>query len=497
MKHKDAYLGLDLGGTGAKAGVFDRSGNLLGLGHQTYTPTVSPEGHVEIPIETIYLAARTAVGQALDTGGRPDVYAMAVVAQGQTFVSLDQQDQALHPAIIWYDSRAKEQARRLQEALTGHRPSGPVPHVNSLATAPKIMWLREHLPEALRRACRYLLLPDYLSYRLTGQAVIDANTAASTGLYAGDAPGYDSRALAAAQIKDTELARVQKPGSPIARLTRKAAAEWGLTANTLLITGTNDQYAGALGAGNCRPGILSETTGTAMGLVTLTESLPSPMPMGLYSGRFPIEKYKFILAYCKTAGVVLDWFRRELAANIDFESLNREAENSPIGSHDLTMFPHFDGRVSPAPNAAMRGAFLGLTLRHTRADLYRSILESLAFCLRENLEYLEQHGIPITVIRSIGGGAKNPLLLQIKADVIGRPVEQPAVTEAAVLGAAMLAAQGQGAMASLAETSAALHRTRRVFQPDAARHQAYQKHYDRHQQWLKILSQEWSQHEIT
>lgn len=284
----------------------------------------------------------------------------------------------------------------------------------------------------------------------------------------------------AAGIAREQVAEIVAPGEPVARLRPEAAAEWGLTPDVLLVAGTNDQYAGALGAGNCRPGILSETSGTCLALVTLTRQLPHPLPVGLFGGRFPIRDYAFAMAYSKTAGVVLDWFRRELAAGVSFDDLNAAAADVPPGSRGLLMVPHFGGRVSPSPDPAVRGAFLNLTLQHTRADLYRSILEALACSLRENVAFLRRCGLTFDTIRSIGGGAKNEFWLQMKADVLGEPVEKPAVPEASTLGAAMLAACGAGAFASLAETSAAFYRAGAVFRPDAARHAAYDAVFGRY-----------------
>ena len=481
-----AYLGLDIGGTGAKAGVFDASGRLLGLGRATYarvqipgvseTPGISNTPSTEIPIERLYLAARDASRQAIAASGVQPI-ALSVASMGQTFVTLDRDDRPLHPAILWYDARAGEEATSLTQNLKvseTFRFSEPV--IDAIATVSKIVWLRNRFPDLMARACRYLTAPDYLAYRLTGEAVTDANTAASTGFYVEDAPGYDPRVLAAAQVDASQLARVQLPGAPAARVRPAMAEEWGLAPGALFVTGTNDQYAGALGAGNCRPGIVSETTGTCLALVTLAERLP-PLPPGLLGGRYPIQRYQFALAYAKTAGLVLDWFRAQFYPDKTLAELETLAAGVPIGSHGATVVPHFDGVLSPEPHPEARGAFLNLTLGHTLPDLYRAILESIAFSLRENIDLLRQSGLPVDVVRSIGGGARSELWLQIKADVTGLPIEQPAVTEAATLGAAMLAAVGHGAFASLAESSAALYHVRRTFEPDAGRHTDYEPPY--------------------
>jgi xylulokinase len=475
----DAFLGLDIGGTSAKAGVVDVNGNLLGMAHRAYHPQITEDGRVEIPIATIYSAAREATVDAVRQSGAR-IAALSISSQGQTFVSLDEHDEPLHPAIVWYDARASEQARRLARALQSVEIHEPPPLVEAIATAPKIMWLREHHSSLMARARRYLLLPDYFAYRLGGRAVIDPCTAASTALYAEDATDYCAAAMEHAGIAKAQLAEIAATGSPIARVREECVGEWGLDAGTLLVTGTNDQYAGALGAGNCRPGIVSVTSGTCLALVTLTNRLPEPLPPGLAGGRFPICRYQFALAYSKTAGVVLDWFRRELGAGEGVSELDALASQVPVGSRGVTMLPHFDGMVSPAPDPAARGAFLNLSLHHTRADMYRAILEALGFNLRENIELLRQSGFALDTVRAIGGAARSDVWLQIMADVLGSPVERPAVAEAAVLGAAIIAAVGAGAYSSLEAGSQALYRAARVFTPDPDRHARYNALFDQY-----------------
>ncbi|MCL5996319.1 MAG: FGGY family carbohydrate kinase [Chloroflexi bacterium] len=474
-----AYLGLDIGGTGAKAAVYDRTGCRLGAGYATYAPSMTEQGRAEIPIEWIEAAGQDAVRQAVDASGA-QIVALSVVSQGQTFVALDRDDRPVYPAIIWYDSRATAEAEELAAAVAAALPHGPAPFIEAIAAAPKILWLRRHLPERMARARRYLLLPDYFNHRLTGQAVTDPCTASTTALYVDGAADYSPEALAAAHIDRGDMARIQTPGSPIARVLPHVAESWRLSPETLVVTGTNDQYAGALGAGNCRPGIVSETTGTCLALVSLYEARPEksgfPSP-GLITGRFPIEGYQYALAYAKTAGLVVDWFQRQFAPGHSLPDLETMAATSPPGSNGVTVLPHFDGMVSPQPNAAAHGALLNLALGHTLADMYRAVLESIAFSLRENLELMRDNGLAVDTVRAIGGGAKSDLWLQIKADVTGVPIERPAVTEAATLGAAMLAAVGAGEFGAVAECSATFYRVGSVFVPDAIRHELYEQPY--------------------
>ena len=470
------YVGLDVGGTGARAGVFDDVGKLLGFGRSDLTPTTPSEGRAEIDIDDIYEAARKSVAAAVRESGA-DIRALCVSSQGQTFVTLDADDRPLHPAFLWYDSRAAEQAEALRDTVISSGSSSPIPAIEAIATAPKIIWLRESHPDVMSRARRYLLLPEYLSYRLTGEAVTDPSTAQSTGLYADDAPGYSPESLAAAQIDETQIARIQLPGTPVATVRSDIADNWGLSSQTLVVTGTNDQYAGALGAGNSRPGIVSETTGTCLALVTLTETLPKSMPDGFLSGRFPISRYRFVLAYSKTAGVVLEWFNRQMCPDKTLAQLDSMAAEVPVGSRGITILPHFDGTVSPWPNPRARGFICNLSLNHTVADIFRALLESISFSLRENLEAMRTAGFEPECIRSIGGGAASDFWVQMKADVTKVRVERPLIAEAATLGAAMLAAVGAQRFSSIQESCDAFYRPGRIFSPNAANHALYESPY--------------------
>jgi len=478
---KEAYLGLDIGGTGVKAGVFGHDGKMLAFSRRAFEPKISPEGHVDIPIDVIYDSARNAVREAVRKS-RSKILAMAVSSQGETFVSLDKHDRPLHDAIVWYDSRSKVQADELRRAV----PSA-ADRIDPHYSVCKIRWLQNNRPVIMQRAKRFLLLPDYFSWRLAGRPATDPTIAGSGGMTNSEGDGYDKEILKAAGIEVDQLAKIMPAGSPIGYVRKAVAKEWELSPETLLVVGTNDQYAGALGAGNCRPGILSVTFGTCLAMVTLAKSKPRKIPPGLMSGKFPIPGFWFILAYAKTSGVVLDWFRRECAGNMDWPTLNRAAAHIPAGCNGLTMVPHFDGLISPEPNENIRGAFLGLTLQHTTAAMYRAVLEGLTFSLRENMELIEKIGFKIRAMRAIGGGAKNDFWLRMQADVLGRPVEKPAVTEAAVLGAAMLAATGRGTYGSLAEAGQNLYRVGRIFKPDPKGRQAYHIPYER---YLRLTARE-------
>lgn len=451
------YLGLDIGGTGVKAGFFDARGRMLGFGRKGLTPTVHADGRVETPVHKIWAAAKAAVREAVGRNGR-NVLAMAISSQGQTFVSLDERDRPLHDAIIWYDNRAKREEARWRKVRVTEGVLG-------IASIPKILWLRNRFPARMKKARKYLLLPDYFALRLTGKAVTDRTTAGSAGGCVPGKPCYDSAMLARAGISENELAVIAGTGVPIGTLLPAAEEEWGLSRRTLLVNGTNDQLAGAIGAGNCGPGVISETSGTCLALITLCKRPPRKLMPGVWAGRFPVGGSHYLLGYTRTAGVVLDWFRREFCGNASFAQLGKEAAAVGAGSDGLAVLDDFMAGFEDRGNSGKRRALQSLVARHGRAKVYRSLLESLAVVLRDHIMNLESSGARARVIRAIGGGAKDEVWLQIKADVTGRRIEQPEVTEAAVLGAAMIAAAGRGDFKSVQKASKELYRARRVFTP--------------------------------
>lgn len=472
------YLGLDLGGTGAKAGVFDQNGLPVALARVPFRPAGLTDGRVEMPIETIYSAVRLAARRAVRRSGLL-IDAMAISSQGETFVPLDGNGRPLYPAILWYDNRAVEQCRRLQAAVNAGASSSPAPAVEAICTGPKIMWLHENLPEVASKARCYLLLPAYLSYRLTGEAVLDPTMAVTTGLYADGSSGYHAEALQAAGVRPSQLPEIRPAGEAIGKVRPAAAQEWGLGPETKLVNGVNDQFAGALGAGNCRLGIVSESSGTCLALVALTERPLAALPPGVAGGRFPLAPYGYALSYVRTAGILLEWFRRQFRPSKTLAELEGLASSAPLGSRGVVVLPHFDGIVAPDQDPEARGFICNLSLDQTAADVYRAILESLACSLRQNLELLRAGGVDCSLIRSTGGGARSDFWLQMKADVTGLVVERSAFDEAATMGAAMLAAFGARRFGSLNEAVSAFFRSGRTFLPDDGARSQYEPVYSR------------------
>jgi len=281
-----------------------------------------------------------------------------------------------------------------------------------------------------------------------------------------------------AGVTREQLPRVLRPGSVIGELRPAAAAELGLQGGIPVCTGCNDQLAGAVGAGNVAPGVVTETTGTALAVVSTTPAILDDDRVCV--GRHPVPELFYALSYANTSAIVLRWFRDLVAPGESYEALTVEAGLVAPGSDGLTVLPHFCGTAPPALDPTARGAIAGLSLGHGRAHITRAIMEACACELRECLEPLLDRGMEIQSVRSLGGAARSDLWLQMKADLLGVPVERPECTDAASVGAAALAATGVGHFATVTEAAQAWYRPGREVSPDHERSATYEDIYGRY-----------------
>ena len=475
----ELLLGIDAGTTSVKAGLFSPDSRCLGIGRQEYQLETPAADRAQLDPEVYWQACRKTVREALaESGAQPDqVRALTVSSQGETTITLDAQGKAIYPALVWLDNRAVEQAAFLAErfreevyARTG------IPEILPTWSACKILWLRQNEPEVFARAHKFVLVQDYLIYRLTGQIVTDGSISCTTLNYDLTRNAWWKEIQEAISIRADQLPEIVHPGTAVGQLTREAAQELGLSVKTFVVTGGMDQSVGAIGAGNFKPGIVSETTGAAL---TIQATISDPMVdrskvVPVYRHSAP-GQYLFV-PVCPTAGMALKWLRdaffqdemkkAEEEKTDAYDRLTRLAESIPPGSDGLIMLPHLMGAFSPEPNLAARGSFTGFTLSHTRGHFVRALLEGVAFLLKRNLETIERTGLKICEIRSTGGGARSLLWNQIKANVCNRPVVTLVNEETGLLGDAILAGVASGIFQSIEAGCDAMVAVQGIVQPN-------------------------------
>ncbi len=311
-------------------------------------------------------------------------------------------------------------------------------------------------------------MEDYLLHRLSGCYVTEGGVCTSTGYFDITTGRWWEEMLDFIGLRPEQLPTLLRSGEIVGPVTGDTSRETGLSTRTLVVAGAMDQIAGAVGAGNIAPGLVSETTGTALVLAaTVNEPTYDPQKrLPCYYHALP-GKY-LLLPYCQTAGMVFRWFRDQFGQGQSYEQLTALAAEVLPGCEELLMLPHLTGSTSPRFNPQARGVFYGITLSHTRAHFVRAILEAVAFMLRENVELLKELGVNVKELMSLGGGARSRLWLQIKADVTGLPLRAAECEEAASLGVAILAGVAVGLFRDVETACQQMVRVGTRIEPDPA-----------------------------
>lgn len=484
------YLTFDIGTTALKTALISDAGVALAVHTAEYTPSTPRPDWIEMPPHAYWNAAVTGA-QTVLAKSRADGSSVAAIgfsSQGQTFVPLDRSGRPLYDAIVWVDNRAQEIANAWEAdwlSKDEYRHISGYPWVPASLTLFKVAWLARFAPDA-HKAWRFLCLPDYLIYRMTGETVTDRVIALMNGFYDLRTGDWNPKLLDAAGITSDQLPTILEPGSIGGRLTAQAAEALGVPAGTPVCVGANDQLVGAIGAGNVHPGIVTETTGTALALVATTSTLIDDTTVCV--GKHAVAGLSYVLSFTNTSAIVLKWFRDMCGPGEEYDDFLTGIASIPPGCDGLTILPHFAGGTgTPTYNSEARGAVVGLTLGHTRTHISRAIMESCACMLQECLEPVMEHGLSLDRVRSLGGAARSDAWLQMKADLLGIPVERPACSDAASVGAAALAATGVGQYSSIQEASDAWYRSLRTFEPNPEHHSVYQEVYSRYQELYRKL----------
>ena len=482
-------IGMDIGTTGCKATIFNAEGSLLASASREYPVDIPHPGWAEQDAEAVWRLAQEVLREAIAVlGPGDDVVALGLSVQGEAVMPVDAEGRALRPAILGMDTRTGEQNEWLAATFGAEhlfkRTGMPIHTINTL---PKLLWLKQHEPDLWAEADRFLLYEDFLIRKMTGRAVISRCLASRTQVYDLLDDGWSSEILEAIGLGADRLATVQPSGVAVGPMEPALAESLGLDEPPLVVTGGHDQACGALGVGLTQPGLAMVSTGTAE-VVEVAMDSPA-LNETLYRGNISVYAHVVSGLYLAmtlnhSGGLLLRWFRDTLcqeemgqaqASGVEAYDLILEGA-SPEPSH-LMLLPHFAGSGTPWFDTRSKGAILGLTFGTTKTDLAKAVLEGLTFELRVNLDLLKEGGVVIDELRAIGGGARSDLWLRLKADITGLRVVAPAVTEAAGLGAAILAGVGAGCFASAAQAAEGMLRLKRGLEPDDERAGCYDDRY--------------------
>ncbi len=442
------FLGIDASTTATKALLMRADGEVVSVASSEYTyETPRPlwtEQHPDLWWQATVAGIRQVLSQTqMDPA---DVQGVGLTGQMHGLVLLDAAGQVLRPAILWNDQRTGAQCDEIRKRL-GKERLIQLTGNDALTgfTAPKILWVREHEPEIYALVAHVLLPKDYVRYRLTGEFATDRAGAAGTLLSDIKARDWSPEVLDALDIPADWLPQTHEGPEITGHISVEAAKATGLKAGTPVVGGGGDQSAQAVGVGAVEPGIVALTLGTS-GVVFASTGEPFIEPEGrLHAFCHAVPGRWHLMGVMLSAAGSLRWYRDTLASGVDFDALLAPATDVPPGSEGLLFLPYLTGERTPHPDPLARGAFVGLTVRHTQAHLTRAVLEGVAFGLRDSFELMKDVGLAdITQVRISGGGARSPLWRQILADVLNVELVTVNTTEGAAYGAALLAATGAG-----------------------------------------------------
>lgn len=463
-------LGIDLGTTTIKAALFDLAGRALAQASTPYATDRPSPGRVEQDPEAWWRSIETVVGEVASMAGTAAIAAIGVCSQVNTHVLVDSESKPLLPAIVWQDQRGVRFAAEIDGAIDDRardRIWGAPIHVDGSSPLARIAWCAREHPEVLNKT-RWLLSPkDFCNARLTGEVASDPVTA--IGLV--DAAGsYLPSALALVEGASDLL----PPLRPMASVLGHARVSLGpVQPGVPVVVGTMDAWGSRYGSGVVESGQGMEVAGTSE-ILGLLSDRPGGAP-GVVTFP-PIDGRWFHAGPTQAGGDALRWWASLHGASV--EGILAEAGHASLGADGLVFLPHLMGERAPLWDAALRGAFVGLSADHGRTHLARAVLEGVAFSACHLLEALEEAaGRPCSALRASGGGAESDLWCQMKADVLGRPLERMAVRSSGVLGAAILAGVGVGLLEDLDVAAGRLPVVERRFEPDPAAHERYRDLY--------------------
>jgi len=480
-------LTFDVGTTSVKTRLFDECLQVKGAHSEEYQLLAKAGGVVEMDPDGYWQAickgCRAIVELCPDA--RTSIVVIAVTTQGETLIPIDSRGKTLCNAVVWLDSRATEEAAHLGQAFGSdvYYPVTGLARVDEVAPISKILNIKNQRPDIYERTSKFLLLEDYIIFRLSGRIVTEKSLLSSTGYFDIIRDELYEEILEYAGIASNLFPEALDCACQIGTILPSAASDMGIKTGAKVVTGAMDQVSGAVGAGNISSGIVTETTGTAlvMGATTLSPDFSHPAKPTIY--RHIHAGSYFVLSLSNTAGILLKWFKDEFCAlesghfgDGTYEELSRMAGTVPAGADGLLVFPYFSGMLTPFLDSGTKGAFYGVTLNTGKSHFVRAIMESVAYMLRENIEIFEQMGINVQQIHSMGGGSKSRLWSQIKADALGRTIITMRDAESASLGVAMLGALGAGLYPSM-ESIGALNHLGESFMPDGRNRVIYDDGY--------------------
>lgn len=486
-----AYLlGIDIGTSGTKTLLIHESGRLVASATDSYPLSTPKPLWAEQDPHDWWNATVSTIRKVLhDSSVNPaEILGIGLSGQMHGAVFLDEDNEILRPSILWCDQRTGAECEWITDTIGKEKvielTSNPV---LTGFTAGKIVWVRNNEPGIYAKTRKVLLPKDYIRFRLTGEFATEVSDASGTSLFNVRKRQWADEMLDGAGIPREWMPRVYESPEITGRISDEVASLTGLKAGTPVVGGGGDQAAGAVGNGVVETGIISSTVGTS-GVVFAFADEPVVDPgLRVHTFCHAVPGKWHVMGVMLSAGGTLRWYRDTFAgaeaaearkSGVDvYDILSAQVASVEPGCEGLICLPYLTGERTPYPDPNARGAFFGITLRHTKSHFVRAVYEGVAYGLRDSFEILGEMGVPIAQVRASGGGARSEVWRQIQADITGREHVTINVDEGPAFGVALLAGVGTGVYPSVEEACRSTIQVVSSTKPDLARKALYDRYY--------------------
>ena len=508
MHPRAVLVGIDIGTTNWKVVAYDENGAQLARFRRPVIVHEEPGGRACYDPEEVWgfvVEGLQEVARQLGPERARRVAGMAATSMGEAGVLVDEAGRPLYPAIAWFDPRTEPQGRFWRQRVDPYRVyevTGFPPQY--IASINKMMWIRQHRPDLFARARRWLCMADYVAFRLSGEQAMDFSLACRTMAFDIRRRTWSNHLLSLAGIDPSLLPPAVPSGTALGRLCREVAAITGLPESAVVAAGGQDHWCGALASGIVGPGDALDSVGTAEAIIVVLDRPVFSRELfesGFAVGCHVVPDRYYAVGALQAAGGTVEWLRATLGeqeeaaarqADEDADGVYRRlmalAEQAPPGSRGLLFLPHLRGAVVP-PDGSSKGAWVGLRPYHRRAEMVRAAVEGLAHEFARIVRRLgELTDTPARRVAAIGGGARNDLWLQLKADISGLPLEVPAIEEATTLGAALLGGVAAGIWSDPIEAARHVQRVSRTVTPRPEMTQRYRPYHELYEQLYPTLA---------
>ena len=448
------YIGVDLGSTNIKVAIYTEKMDLIDR-QSVPVNYIRENGFVEFD-PTLYFDGLTTLFRTMVQQNNVDpakISQITLTGQAESLVVVDKDGTPLMNAISWMDERSVQECQTLEQQFTAAEIEAVTGQMAVLPTWPatKILWLKNNRPEIFQNAATYMMIKDYVVYKLTGKKLGDMSIATFTFYFDIYEKKYWQKMLSAIGITEQQLPQLAEPCTIAGNMTAAAAKASGLSENVRVNIGTLDHFTGMIGTGNVSLGGMTLSTGTVMALTTMSaEPAPRDSGIAMHYGFRPDTH--IMLPVAESGGVSLEWFRRTCMGTITYDEMNQVLSQRQL-PNNLIFLPYLVGTNSPEFDADASGTFFGLRQENDVYDMACAVMEGVAFMLRKNCDHIRSKGTEIKHIIATGGGSKSPIWCQLQADITGLPVVIPAEKEAACLGCAIIGAVTDGVFASYEDAS--------------------------------------------